>query len=103
MSFFTARNEERKATTRRTGGFRARFGRRDPDRVAGGYKAALSNPNTTRAGRKRAKRELKAMGRGDEARVPLMTRIKRTFGIRSGARREKKPRRPRTTLRKRAH
>jgi hypothetical protein len=45
---------------------RGRFGlggRRDPDRVAGGYKAALSNPNTTHAGRKHAKAELKAMVR----------------------------------------
>lgn len=37
MPFFTRRYENREATTRRTGGFRARFGRKDPDRVAGGY------------------------------------------------------------------
>lgn len=43
---------------RRSGGL---FHRRDRDRVAGGYKAALSNPNTTREGRKRAKMELKMM------------------------------------------
>lgn len=37
MPFFTRRYENREATTRRTGGFRSRFGRKDPDRVAGGY------------------------------------------------------------------
>ncbi|PSR73465.1 hypothetical protein PHLCEN_2v10757 [Hermanssonia centrifuga] len=48
--------------TNRRGNFGSHFRRnKDPDRVAGGYKAALSNPNTTRTGRARAKRELKAM------------------------------------------
>ncbi|KAI0688544.1 hypothetical protein BC835DRAFT_1238927, partial [Cytidiella melzeri] len=60
-----------------------RFMRKDPDRVAGGYKAALANPNTTRQGRKHAEHELKAMGRGREAHVPIMTRIKRALGIHS--------------------
>lgn len=66
----------RTTTTRRR-----RFGRKDPDRVAGGYKAgeclgsssaldasphavcvaALSNPNTTSTGRRHAKHELKSM------------------------------------------
>ena len=41
--------------------FRNPLRRRDPDRVAGGYKAALSNPNTTRSGRRNAKRELRSM------------------------------------------
>ncbi|KDQ64974.1 hypothetical protein JAAARDRAFT_52892 [Jaapia argillacea MUCL 33604] len=59
------------------------FTRKDPDRVAGGYKAALSNPNTTRRGRKRAKAELRMMGRGNEAHVSFMTKIKRALGIRS--------------------
>lgn len=45
-------------STRRRGGL---FHRRDKDRVAGGYKAALSNPRTSREGRKHAKRELKLM------------------------------------------
>ncbi|KZP13083.1 hypothetical protein FIBSPDRAFT_688326, partial [Athelia psychrophila] len=63
--------------------------RKDRDRVAGGYKAALSNPNTTHEGRKHAEMELKMMGRGREAHVPLMTRIKRTLGIRSTPRRER--------------
>ncbi|KAI0311148.1 hypothetical protein OF83DRAFT_1046478, partial [Amylostereum chailletii] len=57
--------------------------RKDRDRVAGGYKAALSNPNTTHSGRRHAKWELRRMGRGNEAHVPLMTKIKRTLGIRS--------------------
>ncbi|KAI0052582.1 hypothetical protein FA95DRAFT_1473331, partial [Auriscalpium vulgare] len=61
-----------------------RFGfGKDRDRVAGGYKAALSNPNTTHEGRRRAKWELRSMGRGNETHVPLMTKIKRTLGIRS--------------------
>ncbi|VDC06244.1 unnamed protein product [Peniophora sp. CBMAI 1063] len=66
--------------TRRHHGFHLR---KDPDRVAGGYKAALANPNTTHQGRKHAKWELRRMGRGNEAHVPLMTKIKRTLGIRS--------------------
>ncbi|TFK43330.1 hypothetical protein BDQ12DRAFT_674789 [Crucibulum laeve] len=63
------------------------FFRKDKDRVAGGYKAALSNPHTTRSGRKHAKHELRAMGRGRETHVPLMTKIKRALGIRSSPRR----------------
>ncbi|KAJ6538964.1 hypothetical protein B0H19DRAFT_862873, partial [Mycena capillaripes] len=63
------------------------FYRRDPDRVAGGYKAALSNPNTTHAGRKHAKAELHAMGRS--AHVPFMTRVKRALGIRKTSRRQR--------------
>ncbi|KAJ7477095.1 hypothetical protein B0H11DRAFT_1694190, partial [Mycena galericulata] len=50
--------------------------------------AALSNPKTTRAGRKNAKAELHAMGRS--AHVPLMTKIKRTLGIHSTPRRQRK-------------
>ncbi|KAF9535075.1 hypothetical protein CPB83DRAFT_843434 [Crepidotus variabilis] len=57
------------------------FHRKDRDRVAGGYKAALANPNTTHAGRRHAKHELHSMGRSSH--IPLMTRIKRTLGIRS--------------------
>ncbi|KAI0035620.1 hypothetical protein K488DRAFT_42887 [Vararia minispora EC-137] len=59
------------------------FSRKDPDRVAGGYKAALSNPNTSHQGRRRAKWELRRMGRGSEAHVPFMTKVRRVFGIRS--------------------
>ncbi|KAK7695587.1 hypothetical protein QCA50_000223 [Cerrena zonata] len=77
------------STSRRGRSHRTRFGRKDPDRVAGGYKAALSNPNTTRSGRKHAKRELGVMGRSGETKVPLMTKIKRTLGIRSTPRRER--------------
>ncbi|KAH9482878.1 hypothetical protein JR316_0004978 [Psilocybe cubensis] len=70
------------------------FSRRpDKDRVAGGYKVALANPNTTHSGRKHAKRELRAMGR--DTHVPFMTKVKRTLGIRST------PSRRRTTLTKR--
>ncbi|KAJ7781629.1 hypothetical protein B0H16DRAFT_1499143 [Mycena metata] len=63
------------------------FYRRDPDRVAGGYKAALSNPKTTRAGRKHAEAELHAMGRS--AHVPLMTKIKRALGMHKTPRRQR--------------
>jgi len=65
------------------------FHRRDRDRVSGGYRAALSNPNTTREGRKRAKTELRMMGRGDETHVSFMTKIKRSLGIRSSPRRSR--------------
>jgi len=70
---------ERSYGRRREGFFR----RKDPQRQAAGYKGALSNPNTTSAGRRRAKEELRLMGRGREAHVPLSTRIKRWFGVRS--------------------
>ncbi|KAJ4477233.1 hypothetical protein J3R30DRAFT_3290887 [Lentinula aciculospora] len=64
------------------------YHRRDPDHVAGGYsKSALANPNTTSAGRKHAKRELRAMGRSTH--VPFMTKVKRTLGIRSTPRRKR--------------
>ncbi|KAG9127863.1 hypothetical protein FRC07_008309 [Ceratobasidium sp. 392] len=66
---------------------RGLFQRKSPNRRAGGYKAALSNPNTTHEGRQHAKRELKRMGRGRETHVSLATRIKRTLGIRSSRRR----------------
>ncbi|PPQ70138.1 hypothetical protein CVT24_003884 [Panaeolus cyanescens] len=62
------------------GGF---FHRANKNRVAGGYKSALSNPNTTRSGRKKAKKELRFMGRPQETHVPFMTKVKRTLGIRS--------------------
>lgn len=63
MSLFSSRRRSRAttATTRTRTGFRNPLRRRDPDRVAGGYKAALSNPNTTRSGRKHAKQELRMM------------------------------------------
>jgi len=73
-------------TSRKRGGL---FHFRDRDRVAGGYKAALSNPNTTRDGRKHAKRELQLMGRGNEAHVSFMTKVKRTLGIRATPRRKR--------------
>jgi len=57
----------------------------DPDRRAAGYKAAISNPNTTHDGRARAKDELRAMGRGYEAhgRPSLSSRIRHFLGIRA--------------------
>ncbi|GAB1519045.1 hypothetical protein RhiTH_002111 [Rhizoctonia solani] len=61
--------------------------KKNPNRRAAGYKAALSNPNTTHEGRKHAKRKLKRMGRGNETHVSLGTRIKRALGIRSTPRR----------------
>ncbi|KAI0796489.1 hypothetical protein C8Q75DRAFT_802185 [Abortiporus biennis] len=93
MPFFARRPRTAgitKTNTRRSGFSRfRRFGRKDPDRVAGGYKAALSNPNTTRSGRKHAKRELKSMGRSRETHVPIMTKIRRALGLRSTPRRER--------------
>ncbi|TFK99087.1 hypothetical protein BDV98DRAFT_571643 [Pterulicium gracile] len=72
-------------TTRAT--HHRRFYRKDKDRVAGGYKAALANPHTTREGRSHAKHELHKMGRSSH--VPLMTKIKRTLGIRSTPRQKR--------------
>ncbi|QRV76645.1 Conidiation protein 6 [Ceratobasidium sp. AG-Ba] len=69
---------------------RGLFHRTSPNRRAGGYKAALSNPNTTHEGRRHAKRELKRMGRGNEAHVSMGTRIKRALGIRSSPRRARR-------------
>ncbi|KIJ56581.1 hypothetical protein M422DRAFT_149083 [Sphaerobolus stellatus SS14] len=57
--------------------------RKDPNRRAGGLKAALHNPNTTSTGRREAKMKLRAMGRGREAHVPFSVRLKRFFGIRN--------------------
>ncbi|KAG9126661.1 hypothetical protein FRC07_002534 [Ceratobasidium sp. 392] len=68
-------------TTRRTGGLGGMFRRKNPNRRAGGFKAALHNPNTTSSGRRHAKRELKSMGRGREAHVPLSVRIKHFLHI----------------------
>jgi len=73
----------------RRGGIRNPFHRRDPDRVAGGFKAALANPHTTRHGRKEAERSLRRMGRGNEIHVPFMTKVKRTLGIRSTPKRNR--------------
>nr|GAT46190.1 predicted protein [Mycena chlorophos] len=63
------------------------FYRRDGDRVAGGYRAALTNPNTTRQGRRHAKAELHAMGRS--AHVPFMDKLRRALGIRKTSRRQR--------------
>ncbi|KAF9500180.1 hypothetical protein BDN71DRAFT_1440757 [Pleurotus eryngii] len=63
------------------------FHRKDRNHVASGYKSALSNPHTTRAGREQAKRELRAMGRSSETHVPFMTKVKQALGIRSTPRR----------------
>jgi len=63
MPLFSSRRRRADATTAsaRGTGFRNLLRRRDPDRVAGGFKSALSNPNTTRDGRRHAKRELRRM------------------------------------------
>ncbi|KAG7096860.1 hypothetical protein E1B28_004268 [Marasmius oreades] len=83
MPLFSRRTHH---TTHRTTPRRRHFWHRaDKDRVAGGYKAALSNPRTTRDGRKHAKHELRKMGRSPH--VPFMTKVKRTLGIRSTPRR----------------
>ncbi|KAF8520077.1 hypothetical protein JB92DRAFT_2896154 [Gautieria morchelliformis] len=55
----------------------------NPNRRAGGLKAALHNPNTSSAGRRGAKHELRMMGRGRETHVPLSVKIKHFLGIRS--------------------
>ncbi|KAG8686861.1 hypothetical protein FRC09_013874, partial [Ceratobasidium sp. 395] len=64
--FGSRRTTRSTTTTTTTGTTRSRqrrglFGRTSPNRRAGGYKAALSNPNTTHEGREHAKRELKRM------------------------------------------
>ncbi|CEL57848.1 hypothetical protein RSOLAG1IB_02592 [Rhizoctonia solani AG-1 IB] len=76
-------------STRSTHQRRGLFHHKSPNRRAAGYKAALSNPNTTHEGRKHAKRELRRMGRGNETHVSLGTRIKRALGIRSTPRRQR--------------
>ncbi|KAG8748321.1 hypothetical protein FRC10_007712, partial [Ceratobasidium sp. 414] len=48
-------------TSTRGGGFGGLFHRKNPNRRAGGFKAALHNPNTTSSGRRHAKHELNAM------------------------------------------
>ncbi|KAI0347495.1 hypothetical protein BDW22DRAFT_1342274 [Trametopsis cervina] len=96
-SLFTRRSP-RTSTTKTTRTKRTTLFRKDPDRVAGGYKAALSNPNTTHAGREHAKHELKAMGRGREAHVPITTKIKRALGIHSTPRKTRQ--RERTSARR---
>ncbi|KAF8682132.1 Conidiation protein 6 [Rhizoctonia solani] len=68
-------------TSTRRGGFSGMFHRKNPNRRAGGYKAALHNPNTTSAGRQHAKRGLRSMDRGNEAHVPLSVRIKHFLHI----------------------
>ncbi|TFK99110.1 hypothetical protein BDV98DRAFT_571687 [Pterulicium gracile] len=90
MGLFSTRRAPAKKSTSSTRNYHhRRFYRKDRDRVAGGYKAALSNPHTTKDGRSHAKHELHKMGRSSH--VPLMTKIKRTLGIRST------PRQKRTT------
>ncbi|THG95312.1 hypothetical protein EW145_g7981 [Phellinidium pouzarii] len=61
------------------------FHRANPDHRAGGYKAALHNPNTTHEGRTHAKHELREMGRGNEAHghPSFKSRLRHMFGIRS--------------------
>ncbi|KZV91531.1 hypothetical protein EXIGLDRAFT_769776 [Exidia glandulosa HHB12029] len=66
---------------RRTGFFgRPKVAR---ERRAAGLKAALHNPNTTHDGRKHAKHELRAMGRGREAHghPSLGSRLRHLFHI----------------------
>ncbi|KZS97711.1 hypothetical protein SISNIDRAFT_481609 [Sistotremastrum niveocremeum HHB9708] len=63
------------------------YQRKNPNRRAGGLKAALHNPNTTSHGRKNAKHELRAMGRGNEAHVPFSVRVRHWFGMHGNSRR----------------
>ncbi|PVG04654.1 hypothetical protein CPB86DRAFT_777936 [Serendipita vermifera] len=53
--------------------------RKKPANRTAGYRAALTNPNTTHAGREHAKHELHA--HGQSAHVPLTKKIERTLGI----------------------
>ncbi|KAG8709465.1 hypothetical protein FRC08_018323 [Ceratobasidium sp. 394] len=76
----TARTRTTTTSTRR-GGLGGLFHRKNPNRRAGGFKAALHNPNTTSSGRRHAKHELTAMGRGREAHVPLSVRVKHFLHI----------------------
>ncbi|KAG8782432.1 hypothetical protein FRC12_020826 [Ceratobasidium sp. 428] len=70
-----------RTSTGRSAGLGGVFRRKNPNRRAGGFKAALHNPNTTSSGRRHAKHELKVMGRGREAHVPLSVRIKHFLHI----------------------
>ncbi|KAG8711440.1 hypothetical protein FRC09_020596 [Ceratobasidium sp. 395] len=70
-----------RTSTGRSAGLGSVFRRKNPNRRAGGFKAALHNPNTTSSGRRHAKHELKVMGRGREAHVPLSVRIKHFLHI----------------------
>ncbi|KAF8604500.1 hypothetical protein BDV93DRAFT_605817 [Ceratobasidium sp. AG-I] len=45
----------------------------------GGLKTTLNDPNTTSVERDQAKAELKAMGRGREAHVPMSVKVKSMF------------------------
>ncbi|KAG2051286.1 hypothetical protein BDR06DRAFT_959056 [Suillus hirtellus] len=47
---------------------------------------ALSNPRTSRQGKKHAKQELRPMGRDRETHLPFMTKVKRALGIRNSPR-----------------
>ncbi|KAF9483979.1 hypothetical protein BDN70DRAFT_214648 [Pholiota conissans] len=87
MHFFQTRNSRTTRSATPAPRRRGFFHRKDKDRVAGGLKASLVNPNTTRAGRKQAKRELRAMGHERDTHISLMNRIKRTLGMRSTPRR----------------
>jgi len=53
-----------------------------------GYKASLTNPHTTKAGRAHAKHELHM--RGESAHVPLSKKIERTLGMHQTSRSTRK-------------
>ncbi|KIM21269.1 hypothetical protein M408DRAFT_110067 [Serendipita vermifera MAFF 305830] len=53
-----------------------------------GYKASLTNPNSTKAGRAHAKHELHM--RGQSAHVPLTKKIERTLGMHQTSRSTRK-------------
>ncbi|KAG2345140.1 hypothetical protein BDR05DRAFT_931229 [Suillus weaverae] len=80
------RNEHRHERNRTSARRRFRFFSRDQNKVAGGHKAALSNPRTSRQSRKHTKQEFRAMGRDRESHLPFMTKVKRALGIRSSPR-----------------
>lgn len=64
---------------RKNNGLTGLLRRKKPANRTAGYRAALTNPNTTHAGREHAKHELHA--HGQSAHVPLTKKIERTLGI----------------------
>ncbi|CAG8577227.1 9503_t:CDS:2 [Acaulospora colombiana] len=73
---------------RKNTGLTGLFRRKKPANRTAGYRAALTNPNTTHAGREHAKHELHA--HGQSAHVPLTKKIERTLGIHQTSRASRK-------------
>ncbi|CAG7847193.1 SubName: Full=Uncharacterized protein {ECO:0000313/EMBL:CCA66768.1} [Serendipita indica DSM 11827] len=65
-----------------------------------GLKSALTNPNSTHAGRAQAKHELHM--RGQSAHVPLMAKVKRALGMHQTPRHQRKVNNARARARRQA-